>query len=71
MKRVLHFILAWTLAVVLSGCQSNERKAADPDYRREQADRQTQRDAESPKKQVKRPIDQDQQRRQDVIDQPR
>lgn len=72
MKYARGMILAMTLAMTLSGCQTNQRKAAsDSDYRREQADRQTQRDAQSPPKQVRRPLEQHQQERQDVIDQPR
>lgn len=64
------------LVVTVAGCESTGRKEAartpDPDYRQEQADRMTERDVQrTPATPRRQPLERRDQRRQNVIDQPR
>ncbi len=60
------------LLLGVCGCQTTRGGSSEaPDYRQDQADRQTQRDAESATKKNRRPLDDRTPERQDVIDQPR
>ena len=65
-------VLVLLSALVLCGCQTTHSDSSGaPDYRQDQASRQTERDASEADKKVKRPLVDSRQDRQNVIDQPR
>lgn len=69
---LLRSVLITVMICGLCGCHSTRPTAAGGgDYRRTQANRQTQRDSESAKKKTRRPLDDPSQDRQGIIDQPR
>lgn len=69
---LLRIVLIVVMICGLCGCRSTRPAAVGgADYRRQQADRQTQRESESAKKKTRRPLDDPSQDRQGIIDQPR